>query len=716
MQDFHLDADRLLEDEEKRERGSRSLLGLVAGIVSIVVAALAGTYLVFVFVAGERDRDLRAWQTRLGIVADSRVAALDDWLRNRRAVLQDLAENASLQLYVSALLDSASASAEDREAAEAQGEYLRNLLVATADKGGYKGEVLGPDVAANVKRTGVGGIALATLSGRLLVSTPFMPPMSAPIRQALAGREPGQTALIDMHLSADNRPRIGFIVPAFSVQADETPGGEAAVIIGLLPLGEDFFANLRQPGETAETAESYLVRRDGKTVLYLSPLRDGSKPLTRRMALDTPDLAAAWALENPGGFTRAVNYRNADVLVTARALSVVPWTLLRTIDADEALAETDRRARFMVLTLLGVIVLFLLLLLLAWRHGTSVRARSAAQRYKRLARRLGELTDFLRIVTDGQPTAIAAFDADNHYRFANRVAAREADATPDEILGKSLKAVLGPVRARPIEQLNRRALDLDEAVSDTLSIEDGGRVRIVKSDHIPLDLGPGLAKGVLVVQEDVTEVVEERARRERVLRQLVTTVVAVVDRRDPWAAHHSARVAEVARAIAEEMGLDKVLVETAETAGAVMGLGKSLVPESLLVKRDKLSKEELRQIRESILTSADLLEGVEFDGPVVETLRQIQEHWDGSGIPKGLKGKEILITARIVAVANAFVGMVSARAYRPGMSFDEVSHHLMEEAGRRFDQAPVTALLNILDNRGGRERWAHYQEPVEGLG
>ena len=98
MQDFHLDADRLLEDEEKRERGSRSLLGLVAGIVSIVVAALAGTYLVFVFVAGERDRDLRAWQTRLGIVADSRVAALDDWLRNRRAVLQDLAENASLQL------------------------------------------------------------------------------------------------------------------------------------------------------------------------------------------------------------------------------------------------------------------------------------------------------------------------------------------------------------------------------------------------------------------------------------------------------------------------------------------------------------------------------------------------------------------------------------------------------------------------------------------
>ena len=94
-----------------------------------------------------------------------------------------------------------------------------------------------------------------------------------------------------------------------------------------------------------------------------------------------------------------------------------------------------------------------------------------------------------------------------------------------------------------------------------------------------------------------------------------------------------------------------------------MNLGKILVPEALLTKTGDLTEEERAIIRDSILGSADLLEGVAFDGPVVPTIRHIHENWDGSG-PEGLEGENIEVGARVVSVANAFAGMTSARAWR----------------------------------------------------
>jgi HD-GYP domain-containing protein (c-di-GMP phosphodiesterase class II) len=104
-------------------------------------------------------------------------------------------------------------------------------------------------------------------------------------------------------------------------------------------------------------------------------------------------------------------------------------------------------------------------------------------------------------------------------------------------------------------------------------------------------------------------------------------------------------------------------------------------------------------------TSADLLDGIEFDGPVVETLRQAQARWDGTGTP-AVAGDAILVTARIVAVANAFVGMVSRRAYREALGIDRAVDALLAQVGKAFDRRVVAALIGYLDNHGGRTQWA----------
>ena len=166
-------------------------------------------------------------------------------------------------------------------------------------------------------------------------------------------------------------------------------------------------------------------------------------------------------------------------------------------------------------------------------------------------------------------------------------------------------------------------------------------------------------------------------------------------------------------AIAQEMELDEGEVRTIEIAANLLNLGKTLVPPEILTKTAALTAEEVEQVRDSILTSADLLQEVDFEGPVVDTIRQVQERLDGSGRPAGLSGEDILLSARILAVANAFVAMVSARAYRAGMSFDEVTGELTGQAGVTYDRRPVSALVNYVENRGGRETWAHFGVPPE---
>ena len=348
-----------------------------------------------------------------------------------------------------------------------------------------------------------------------------------------------------------------------------------------------------------------------------------------------------------------------------------------------------------------------------WRHGTSVRAAEAAESFRVANDRLENFSKFLRVVTDGQPNAVSAVTEDGRYTFANAKAAESTGITQEEMLGKTMASVIGPVRAKILPDINTETLRALEPRNRQHTFEEEDGVRHLMSDHIPLRGDRDYPPGVLMILQDITEVVGEREGRERTMRDLVTTLVRLVDRRDPFSADQSQRVAEVAAAIADEMGEPEETHRTVDIAGNLMNLGKILVPPEILTKTGGLTEEEANQIRESLLATAEMVEGVDFDLPVADTLRHLQERWDGSGYPAGLTGDAIAMGARIIAVANAFVGMVSARAYREAMGFDQASGQLMADAGSRYDSRPVAALVNIVNNRGGRERWEYFRSPPE---
>src|SRR5262249_32089888 len=158
-------------------------------------------------------------------------------------------------------------------------------------------------------------------------------------------------------------------------------------------------------------------------------------------------------------------------------------------------------------------------------------------------------------VTDSQPTSIFILDNQHRYRFANAQASVAAGIAPAEMLNKDIAAVLGPGSAKRYLELNEQALKADAPVNNVARLEaDGGR-KVLQSEHIPLKERSGAAAGVLTVEHDITDVVTEREKRARIQQNLVKALVSVVDRRDPFSANHSTRVARVARSVAQEMGL-----------------------------------------------------------------------------------------------------------------------------------------------------------------
>ncbi len=515
---------------------------IVAAIVVTIGGAVAG---VFAFVDSERQRDVQAWQVRLGIVADSRSADINAWVDQNFTHMKELAQNASLQLYMSdldagpddepepdtqtessdqsdadllmgensstdeeILAEDESADGEDEEASAS---YLRNLLIATAERTGFKAPAPVGEIAANIERAGVAGIGLVNADGQALVATPDMPPMTGRIRKAIAAALDGEPTIIDIFSGAAGDPTIGFVLPVYGVQDDGEGAKGIGAVVGLRIIGDDLFSRMKQPGDTSASSETYLVRSKGATVEYLTPLADGTGPLKKSMSSDTPDLAAAFGLSRPGGFGIKVDYAGTEVLAASRQIANLPWVLIRKVSRDEALSATDTRLTTILGVFIGIIVIVTLAILYVWKKGASMRATQALHDAEVALERFGNVSKFMKVVTDNQPNHIIAVDGDTAYTFANGPAADEAGISVEDMMGKTMASVMGPIKAQKYADLNKDVLiSLEKAAHTTIFGDESGEddenpLQVVRSFHVPLKGDRDFPPAVLMILSDIAE-------------------------------------------------------------------------------------------------------------------------------------------------------------------------------------------------------------------
>lgn len=247
---------------------------------------------------------------------------------------------------------------------------------------------------------------------------------------------------------------------------------------------------------------------------------------------------------------------------------------------------------------------------------------------------------------------------------------------------------------RSLRRIGREAgaTDVLSKPFDALELQD--RVRVL------IDLALARRENdhrALAMRRDAARAAADASARER---ELIRRLMLAAEFRDDRAGDHLTRVAGCVIAVAEGLGLSSAEADDVALASTMHDIGKIGVPDHILMKAGPLTPGEWEEMRRHALRGYHML----HDSPsrllriAAEIALTHHERWDGTGYPRGLKGEEIPRSGRIVAVADVFDALISARSYKPAWPLERARAHVEAEAGRHFDPACVAAFLSRWDD------------------
>jgi PAS domain S-box-containing protein/putative nucleotidyltransferase with HDIG domain len=317
-----------------------------------------------------------------------------------------------------------------------------------------------------------------------------------------------------------------------------------------------------------------------------------------------------------------------------------------------------------------------------------------------------------RLLADNVNDVIFVLDMNLHYTYISPSVKILRGYEPEELLHKS-----------PAETVTPASMDLAmKALSEIMELEKSGRrediplsrtlqLEMVRKDKTTVwtEVKFSLIRdenrqpvGIMGVTRDITErkQAEEQLHQtlDRLRKAIDTTIQVLVsasEARDPYTAGHQLRVADLAGAIAAEMGLAQEKIEGIRMAGVIHDIGKISIPSEILTKPSKLTDLEFSLIKEHSRSGYEMLKDVESPWPLAQIAYQHHERMDGSGYPRNLKGDEILIEARIMAVADVVEAMASHRPYRPSLGIDIALAEIEKYKGTHYDNAVADACLRL---------------------
>jgi PAS domain S-box-containing protein len=329
-----------------------------------------------------------------------------------------------------------------------------------------------------------------------------------------------------------------------------------------------------------------------------------------------------------------------------------------------------------------------------YKHKAEEALRKSEKRFRELVENANDI--------------IYTHDLEGNFTSANPAATRIYGYTVEEILRLNIAQLVDPEYLPLVRQKIRKKLEGSPRTGPyellTYSKE---------SDPIWVEVstrlleGGGQPIGVLGIARDITErkQAEEELRQsyvklQKALEGTVHTLVSAIEMRDPYTGRHQRRVAQLACAIAKEMSLPEERIEGLLMAGLIHDLGKINVPAEILNKPGALTDIQYSLIQAHSQIGYDILKTMEFPWPVAQIVLQNHERMDGSGYPQGLSGEEIILEARILAVADVVEAMASRRPYRSALGIDRALKEISQNRGILYDPEVVDTCLKLFTEKG----------------
>ena len=208
-----------------------------------------------------------------------------------------------------------------------------------------------------------------------------------------------------------------------------------------------------------------------------------------------------------------------------------------------------------------------------------------------------------------------------------------------------------------------------------------------------------LEKAKVLCNQLEKELKQVYKKLQKIIEGTANIITKVVETRDPYSIGHQQRVSKLATAIAQEIRLPRDKIEGTKIASLVHDIGKVNLPTEIISKPSKLVEVEFNLIKNYPKVGYDILRKVDFPWPIAEIVLQHQEKIDGSGYPRGLKGDEICIEAKILGVANVVEAMSSYKSYRPALSIDEALAEIVKNKNILFDPEVADVCLKLFKEK-----------------
>ncbi len=309
-----------------------------------------------------------------------------------------------------------------------------------------------------------------------------------------------------------------------------------------------------------------------------------------------------------------------------------------------------------------------------------------------------------RTIFDSVRPTIAYLDKEGVIMRINKAGAAAFGREPKEVVGRTIYDFFSDDEAVGFAAANNEVVRTGVAQLGIVSeyTLPSGAKRWAQIDRIPYRDRDGTIIGVITFNQDITrrKLAEENLEKGLVavrknLKDAIATLAKIVEMRDPYTAGHQRRVATLATAIAQEMSLSKDQTDQVQMAAIVHDIGKIYIPSDILSKPARLTEVEFQFIKTHPRGGYDIVKGIDFPGAVAESVLQHHERMDGSGYPSGLKDDEILLEAKILAVADTVEAMSSYRPYRPSLGIDKALEEISNKKGKLFNESVVDACLRL---------------------
>lgn len=699
----HAQDEQLLGTPDPRQftpKPPRTLLfGLVA--VGVVLAAAAGLVALGI---QAKERQFRAdLERRLDILATGRSELVTAWLEGTLGLGDRVARSDFFRLFAQDVEASRSGAAP--AAPQAAPDPNAPDQPTVAEQLPLMTTVLTEFVANASLFTGY----LLDRRGQLVLTTDTAAPVG-PTHKAVAAAalESGAPSFGPVRLSARGLV-LDLAMPVYPPRLDDAAKSKVkpvAALVLVAPAGDRVAGFLRASPLAEPWERLRLVQKGEAGFEEIAP------------AAAPPVGAVDFAPPANGAGHHALSERpalggGAPVYAVAAKVPALDWWVVQEADAVQAYAEVSNHNR----TLLGIVGLVVVALIVGlgalwWRLVSGHNKRLALQ-FRDLATRFNAQKRFLDSINNTIVDLISLKDLGGAYRYVNPAFARAVGRPLGTVAGLDDAALFGQGTAERLRLSDERALAEGKPVTADEKLFLSGRPHYMQLTKIPF-LGVGEAvQGVVSVARDVTEIVEEQKKREKAVKQMVVALVRAIELRDPYLAGHSQLVAGFAAAIARQLQATPQQIATVEIAANLCQIGKLSISRSLLNKPGRLTAEETAIIQGHVEHTAAVLRDIDFELPVFDAIYQMNERLDGGGYPRGLKGEEIMLEARILSVCDVFCARVSPRSYRPAITAEETVG-ILAGNDSRYDVRVIEALRAVAGSTEGERMLGNIRGGVEG--